>query len=215
MAINKRLKGIADLLKPCKHLVDVGTDHAYLPIYCIENDICYHSTAIDNKIGPINQAKMNIISKGLQNRITVLQQDGLSEVPNKADAIVIAGLGADTILKILGQLKKPNNLNQIVIQSNNRLPFLRRELSNMEYKIIDEAIVEDQDILYVIMSITSGKDILSDEECEIGPILMKKKPPLLKKYLTQVSIHYETLLKYQKDVKNKYRIVKEFINEIK
>lgn len=57
MKLSKRLQAIADLIKKYKQgeiLADIGTDHAYLPCYLVENDIINKAYACDIASGPIN-----------------------------------------------------------------------------------------------------------------------------------------------------------------
>ena len=41
--ITKRLKTIADLIPKDSSVIDIGTDHAYLPIYLYQNNISLSS----------------------------------------------------------------------------------------------------------------------------------------------------------------------------
>ena len=40
MDLSIRLQKIADLIEPCESVVDIGTDHGYIPIYLVKNNIC-------------------------------------------------------------------------------------------------------------------------------------------------------------------------------
>ena len=50
MKLSKRLQLIADMISQYKQgskIADIGTDHAYLPCYLVENNIVSHSYACD------------------------------------------------------------------------------------------------------------------------------------------------------------------------
>lgn len=58
--LSKRLKTVADLVTPCEKVADVGTDHGYVPIYLVKENICQFAYAMDVNEGPLNIAKSNI-----------------------------------------------------------------------------------------------------------------------------------------------------------
>ena len=60
MNIDNRIKDIANLIPKCHSIADIGTDHAYLPIYLMQNYICEIAYACDVANGPLNVAKKNI-----------------------------------------------------------------------------------------------------------------------------------------------------------
>ena len=47
MKLSKRLSAVAKMVPVNTTLVDVGTDHAYLPVYLCEQGICPHVVASD------------------------------------------------------------------------------------------------------------------------------------------------------------------------
>ena len=67
MKISNRLKEIGNLITNAEVVVDVGCDHALLPIYLVLNNKSLSAIAVDNKIGPLNSAKENIKEYNLEN----------------------------------------------------------------------------------------------------------------------------------------------------
>lgn len=49
MRFSARLMEVKNMLDPVPLLIDVGTDHAYLPIRAVSENICKKAVAIDNK----------------------------------------------------------------------------------------------------------------------------------------------------------------------
>ena len=81
MKISDRLQALTFFVPYNSKVIDVGTDHALLPIYLIENDlVCNPVIASDNKYGPLDAAKKNIEAYNLQNKITICLSDGLKEI---------------------------------------------------------------------------------------------------------------------------------------
>ena len=74
--LSKRLLHLADMVT-YPILADVGTDHAYLPIYLLQSGKIRRAYAMDIKDGPLRAAKEHILACGLGDYITVRLSDGL------------------------------------------------------------------------------------------------------------------------------------------
>jgi tRNA (adenine22-N1)-methyltransferase len=72
-----RLMSAVGYLKKGGRVIDVGTDHAYLPIYLVREGIVSSALACDINKGPIDSARANIAAAELSDRISTLQTDGL------------------------------------------------------------------------------------------------------------------------------------------
>ena len=103
MELTPRLKKIAGLLPDkAKTLADIGTDHAYLPVYCLLNGICENAVAMDVNEGPLKRAEENTKKYNLEDKISLRLSDGIQKLKKgEADVIVIAGMGGLLIQKIL------------------------------------------------------------------------------------------------------------------
>ena len=67
--LSKRLKAVASLVKKGSSVADVGTDHGYIPVYLIENDIVSSAIAMDINEKPLASCQALVKSKGLENKI--------------------------------------------------------------------------------------------------------------------------------------------------
>ena len=94
MELSKRLQFIADHIDRCKTIIDVGTDHGYIPIYSVKNNLCEKAIASDINKDPVKKAEMNAALEGVKSSVEVRLGGGL-EVINigDAEAVVIAGMG--------------------------------------------------------------------------------------------------------------------------
>lgn len=155
--INNRLLSIASLVKKNSIVIDIGTDHAYLPIYLVTNNICKRVIASDISENALKIAKTNIIKYKADN-IKLCLSDGLKSIEDDFDTIVISGMGTSSIKKILSVDKLPN---KIIISSNNDLFELRTFMNSINYKIIKEIVVCENDKYYDIISYEKGKEHLS------------------------------------------------------
>ena len=138
---NKRLQMIADSMADCRKFADIGTDHAWLPIYMVSNGFCEEAVACDIRKGPISVAQKNISEYGLADRIETRLGPGFSVLSESdgLDAAVIAGMGGLMIAGILDNDKNiSESLPMMYLQPNTCEPELRNYLFENGYEIVDE-----------------------------------------------------------------------------
>ena len=162
---SSRIQKIASLITKDNIVIDIGTDHAYLPIYLITKLGFNKIIATDISQNVLKQAIANIQKYHLEDKIKIYCTDGLKDINEKYDTIVIAGMGTNTIKNILG-----NGVlcNEIILQSNNELPNLRLFMQDLGYKIIKEEVVLEKGKYYVIIKYHEGKEKLSYEDVYFG-----------------------------------------------
>ena len=161
--LSLRLQKAAELVDRNDTVLDVGTDHGYLPIYLKKNNLCKEVYASDISINALNSAIDNIKKSGLV--IKTYVSDGLKSVDEYFDTLVICGMGCHTILGILDSDKRPDKL---IIESNNDLELLRRSVIKLGYKIDKEVSLLDHKKYYDIIKFIKGKNKLSDMEYKYG-----------------------------------------------
>lgn len=187
MIISDRLKSIASMVDKVDTLVDIGTDHAYLPIYLALNGIVKRVYAIDNKIGPLNNATKNIKNSGLENIIIPLLSDGLKDAKDiKYDAINISGMGSETIIDILSIDSLDENAT-LILEPQKNPELLRKFLMDRNYEIVDELFIKDKDHYYPIIKAKKTTKVINYNNLEIlfGPIILKKKDPLFIEFISK------------------------------
>ena len=109
MELSKRLKFIAKHIDKCKSIADIGTDHGYIPIYAVKNNLCERSIASDINKDPVKKSKLNISLEGLSEKIETRLGGGLEPIKAKeVEGIVIAGMGGNLIRDILEEGKQFN-----------------------------------------------------------------------------------------------------------
>lgn len=169
--MNKRLQAIAALVRDGKGLIDVGTDHGYLPVALAEKGYRGKLFASDIKAGPLSSARRTAEEAGLTQRIRFLLCDGLRLCPpDDIDTIVIAGMGGDMIVKILDEAEWCMNARyHMILQPMTKAEVLRYWLVYNGFTIESETIVEDGSGLYQIISTRFGGNTrLSDAELFVG-----------------------------------------------
>ena len=181
--LSKRLDAISSLVPIKAKIIDIGCDHALLDIYLYQNKICDKIIAADINDNALNNARENIKRNKLTNDIEVRLGNGLEVLHDNDDinTMIISGMGAHTIVGILKKgLNKLSKIDTIIIQSNTKLEFLRKEVNKLNYEIIDEDMVLDNKKVYTIIKFIKGKARYSKKELYFGPVLLKKQSKLFK-----------------------------------
>ena len=182
MKLTPRLQIIADSIKECGTLADIGTDHAYLPIYLVKKGGIKEAIAADINKGPIEIAQGRIRANMLADKIQTRQGNGLQVLqPHEAEVIVIAGMGGMLIAEILEQSKAvAQSAKQLVLQPMLDAGKLRRYLLEQGYEIFDEELAKEDRKIYEILWVRYiGRAVESKGFLEIGPKLLEKKHPLV------------------------------------
>ena len=144
--ISKRLEKVASFVPQGDKILDVGSDHAYLPIYLIQQGRIVSAVAGEVVEGPYQSAVANVRDNGLSDKISVRLANGLAafDVGDQIDDIVIAGMGGRLIADILERgSTKLASVRRLILQPNNREDELRRWLCGHDFQIIKEALVEE------------------------------------------------------------------------
>lgn len=212
--ISKRLEAISSLVPINSNIIDIGCDHALLDIYLYQKKISNKIIASDINANALNNAKENIKKNNLNDYIETRLGNGLDTLnkEDNIDTIIISGIGAHTIVGILKNNKiKLDNINTIIIQSNTKLEFLRREVTKLNYRIEDEIMVEDNKKTYTIIKLIKGNKKYTKKELYFGPILLKKKDKLFiestKLELQKLNIYLKLLPKDR--IIDRYKLKKE------
>ena len=195
MTLSKRLSAIAEMAEG-DTVLDVGTDHAKLPVFLVENEICKNAVAADIGEKPLQKAVQNIKKAGLFHRITTVLSDGFSNINlDGVDLIIIAGVGHDTIEEILSQGDRDAYPGKIfILQPMTGHKELRDFLSENGFCIQKETAVFENRHFYTVMKVINGKQSLNpyigmiDVESETGQkykntvlaSLLRKRAGLLK-----------------------------------
>lgn len=189
MELPGRLAAVAARVPAGSVLADIGTDHALLPVYLLQGGICPKAIATELNYGPFLSAEEAIEQGGLKALIETRRGDGLQVLrPGEAQVVVIAGMGGNTIRGILaGAPLVLEHVERLVLQPMADAGDLRLWLCANGWKIADEALVEENGRIYVVIVAEHGLEATADPLLlELGPRLLEKKDPLLKLHLEKV-----------------------------
>ena len=176
--ISKRLRKVAGFVPQDAKILDVGSDHAYLPIYLIQQGRISSAIAGEVVEGPYQSAVTNVADNQMSDKISVRLANGLVAFDKKdqIDVIIIAGMGGRLIADILDNgSAKLASVKRLILQPNNREDELRRWLCGHDFQITEEAIVEENGKFYEIMIAEQGHQVLNAEQERFGPYLMREQ----------------------------------------
>ena len=188
---NKRIEAISQLIDNDESVIDIGCDHGFLAKMLRTKGNNKLIICSDNKIGPLNNARNNLI--GYDN-IHFELTDGVDNIDTVCDVCVLAGMGHNTVISIIENNENYfRNCKKIIIQVNSVVAQMRQYLSNHKFQIIDECMVYDYKY-YQIMVVKSGQQQLNELQIEFGPVLLEKKGEVfLQCYQKQLN-HFQSLL---------------------
>ena len=184
--MNKRLEAIQTLVRPGKGLIDVGTDHGYLPLALAGCGYPGVLIAADIGEGPLNAARHNARAAGLEDRLRFQLCDGLALCdPDAVDTIVIAGMGGDTICGILDRAEWVlDGRYTLLLQPMTRAEVLRYWLTNNGFGITAERLVSDGGTIYALLEARYGLFTpLTDGELYTGAYALTGREALWRPFL--------------------------------
>ncbi len=166
--VSNRIKTIASLVDAKDSILDIGTDHALLPIFLIQNNIISIADGSDISNKVLSNAKENVLKYDLEDKINLYLSDGVKQIDiSKYNTLIITGMGFSTIKNIIDNADL-KHIDKLIIQSNNNLDELRKYLNEISFSIVDETCLKDKDINYDIIVSHKGKQSLSEQEYMCG-----------------------------------------------
>lgn len=161
--LSPRLMSAVKYVRSGVLLADVGTDHAYLPIYLCQKRILAPVTAANGEVvaaiasdinkGPVERAEQHIRTERLSGAIKTVCTDGLSglEVYNPK-TIIVFGMGGELIVSILEAAPWIKNEGvRLILQPMTHPEKVRKALPDMGFSVTGEALCAEGDRLYQII----------------------------------------------------------------
>lgn len=170
MQVSNRLKSLAGLVVDTDKVADIGCDHALLDIYLIKNKVVKKILATDVNENALDNAKKNIKKYDVEKKINTDLGNGLDPITEDIDTLIISGMGANTIIKILSN-PKLKQINKIIVQSNNDYYLLRNFICLKGYYISHESVIYDKGKYYINIVFLKGHKKYTLKELKYGPIL--------------------------------------------
>lgn len=151
--LDERLMSCAEFVRENSRIADVGTDHAYLPIYLIKTGKIQRAIASDVRKGPLLNAEKNLKKYHLLDKVELRLSNGLEKIKKKeVDDIIIAGMGGEIIVDILSKADwLKNKTKRLILQPMSMDEKVRKFLYKEKFKIIDEKVTISENKIYNVM----------------------------------------------------------------
>lgn len=186
MQISTRLRTVASFVTEGCRVADIGTDHAYVPIFLLLEGRIPQALAMDVRKGPLERASCHIKEQGLEGRIETRLSDGLETYrQGEADSIVIAGMGGALIARILSEgADRCSGVKELILSPQSELFLVRRWLCEHGWRIEKETMLSEDGKYYTVMRAVPGPcTAAAPVEDYYGRYLLERRHPVLKEYL--------------------------------
>ena len=200
---------IASCVNKGDFVADIGTDHAYIPIYLVENGISKRILASDINQGPVDNAIKSVANYRFESQIKVIKAPGLKGIENPVDSIIVAGMGGLLIADILNEdLMLVRQSKKLILQPMTKSIELRKYLYDHHFKIIEEKIAIEGHKFYEIIVAENGETFEYEPfECEISKALRKNKDANTKIFVNDKIEKLNMLLKRIEKSKNTAKFI--------
>ena len=158
MELSKRLQAVADLVTAHYKLADIGTDHAYIPIYLTQQKKITEAVALDVNEGPLQRAEEHIRENGLEAEIETRLSNGFQALqPGEVQSAVIAGMGGGLVIRILTEgAEVVRKLEECILQPQSEIEKVRAFLLEKGYEFLEEDMVCEDGKYYPMMRVEHG-----------------------------------------------------------
>ncbi len=201
--LSDRLTALCNMVTEGNRLCDVGCDHAWVPIFLVQQGKIPGALAMDVVQGPLQMAGANVAAYGYGPYIELRQSDGLDAYEKgQADTLLIAGMGGMLITQILEKdPEKTRDFKEIILEPQSETAQVRRALRRLQLELTEEDMVEEDGKFYPILRAVPTEESRQREQAadyyrretqidlprevtdEFGPCLLQHRHPVLLSYL--------------------------------
>lgn len=201
IVLSKRLQAAASLITAGSRVVDIGTDHAYIPIYLMQENLAVSVIAMDVRTGPLERAKEHVSACGLEEKIELRLSDGFQKIrPFEVDAAVLAGMGGGLMIRILREHPKVVlSLKECILQPQSELARVRTFLLEEGFFFLREEMVKEDGKYYPMMKVAppeTGSIFNAEKHLQESVSLTgrREEPEKKKVSWNSAELHYGKLL---------------------
>lgn len=170
--LDPRLLAAAEFVRPGSVAADIGCDHGKLSIYLAKSGRCPKVIAADLRPEPLARARVNLTNAHCEEQVELRLGDGLTVLqPGEAQDIIIAGMGAETIMQVVAAAPwvRQESVNLVLVPATKH-SLLRKWLAENGFSLRGDRLVEAAGRLYAVMNVRyTGKAIQPDGRwCVLG-----------------------------------------------
>ena len=159
-ALNARLLCAAELTRQDATFADIGTDHAYLPLFLLDSGKIKFAYCCDINEGPLASARKNAEERGRLSETEFILTDGATVLADKGITdYAICGMGGELIADIIDRAPHLNDGGiNLILQPMTKQEKLRAYLASAGFEVIHESYSFDAGKYYVCLLATyTGK----------------------------------------------------------
>ncbi len=202
--LTKRLEAIKNHISVGANVIDVGTDHGYIPVYLAVNEMASSIIAADINSGPLSKAKELAREYDVTDKMSFVLTDGLKGIEPEADTIIIAGMGGETIISILEAAPWVHeNGVKLILQPQSKIGDLTLWLAEEGFAVKSCELVYEREKYYLIMEVTAG-EVLQEafDSMYAEKLLLRARDPILPEYLDNLIRRQKYIVKGLEESKN-------------
>ncbi len=170
--LSPRLQSAAEFVRQDAVFADIGTDHAYLPIFLLKEGRIPFAYAADINPGPLESARRNAKESSLFDKMDFVLTDGATALSKKGITdYAICGMGGELIADIIDRAPQlADSSVRLILQPMSKQAELRRYLYANGFEIEAERYSYDAGKYYVTLSVkyTENKQVIDDISAELG-----------------------------------------------
>ncbi len=148
--IGKRLLSAVKFVRQGAVFADIGTDHAYLPIYLLKTGKIDSAVLADINEGPLASARENARLVGVLEKTELVLTDGAAALSEKGITdVALFGMGGELIARIIDDAPflKSDGI-RLILQPMSKARELCEYVINAGFSIVGEAFSEDSGKFY-------------------------------------------------------------------
>ena len=187
--LDERLRAAEELAGRCTRVVDVGTNHGFLPVHMLRKGLCGKAILCDVSADALMRARETVAAEGLEEKTRLIVTDGLKGIEiSKGDVVTICGMGGDTISEVLAAAPWIKDTRYtLILQPQSAGQALRKYLAEHGFAIEREALAKDGHFFYTVLRAKKGSmPPLSPGQQYASPQLLREGGPLLGPYLARI-----------------------------
>ena len=195
ITLDSRLSLCASFVRQDSKLADIGTDHAYLPVWLCQNGVCKSAVAADINPEPLSRGQLTIAQAGFEDKVKTRLSDGLKSISaDEADDIVIAGMGGELIAKIILDCEYSRDKDKrFILQPMTKSELLIYGLCQNGCEILGQDCCVASNKCYTVLRVQFSGE--KRAYSEVYPYICELKPKENETHLRFIKAHIERLLK--------------------
>ncbi|MCI2068869.1 MAG: tRNA (adenine(22)-N(1))-methyltransferase TrmK [Bacilli bacterium] len=215
--LSARLLLVYSFIKPASGFIDIGADGGKIVIKLAEDDYKGALFASEYQNGPYKRLVKGVLDAGFNNRITLLQGNGLSVIHDPLiTEVLLSGMGGGLIEKLINESNKTlKQIERIIIEPQSEPFKARKALIKNGFKEENGLYLKERGHFYPLESYVKGEEKEEELTLNFGSTVFKRKDKVFKEFILKEKERLTSLLKEnlplskKAELENELRILNE------